>query len=150
MRFGDRTNLLSGKQKKSLLGKDKWRHGQSRFREKAMLSEDDLSFVSGGARAGRAEIDGRGEKSEEKKNMWQGWFVWNGMKNQQSGRYGSDDRDGWENINESSWAVCHHLWWCYCNDWTLGMNGVMTSRRCLRSSVLKRVGMPEQHLPMAR
>ena len=69
MRFGDRTNLLSGKQKKSLLEAKANEDMDSLVSgKKAMLSEDDLVFVSGGA---RAEIDGRGEKSEEKKNMWQ-------------------------------------------------------------------------------
>ena len=72
MRFCDRTNLLSGKQKKSLLEAKANEDMDSLVSgKKAMLSEDDLVFVSGGARAGRAEINGRGEKSEEKKNMWQ-------------------------------------------------------------------------------
>ena len=71
-RFGDSTNLLIGKQKKRLLEAKTNEDMDSLVSgKKAMLSEDDLSFVSGGARAGRAEIDGRGEKSEEKKNMWQ-------------------------------------------------------------------------------
>ena len=69
MRFCARTNLLSGKQKKSLLEAKANEDMDSLVSgKKAMLSEDDLVFVSGGA---RAEIDGRGEKSEEKKNMWQ-------------------------------------------------------------------------------
>ena len=62
MRFGDSTNLLGGKQKKRLFeAKTNEDRDSLVSGEKVMLSEDDLSFVSGGlaTKAGAAGKAGK-------------------------------------------------------------------------------------------